>query len=136
MKQTVFILFALIIAISCSKPIPTAPLTALWFANSQSINYLNVERLALDLRADSTYRYYYRNAPIPPSEIGEEYTEGGKYSVRGDSLHFNVIETNGAQKSFNYARKFRVLADTAEWPLRVTYSRKGTTYEVYFQAQK
>ncbi len=136
MKLYVFILFALMIVLSCANPVPNAPLTSLWFANPLSINFLNVERLALDLRTDSTYRYYYRNAPIPPAEIGDEYTEGGTYSVHGDSLHFNVSETNGAKKSFEYSRKFRVLADTAEWPLRVTYTRKGTTFEVYFQAQK
>ncbi|MBL0063275.1 MAG: hypothetical protein IPP40_17780 [bacterium] len=136
MKVLVALMLLLPVVMSCNKPIPTTPLTALWFANAQSINYLNVERLALDLRADSTYRYYYRNAPIPPAEVGDEYTEGGTYNVRGDSLRFSVLETNGAKKSYDYARKFRVLADTAEWPLRVTYSRKGTTYEVYFQAQK
>lgn len=136
MKYVFFILLVLMVALSCGKPLTTPSLTATWFAYSQSINYLNVERMALDLRADSTYRYYYRNAPIPPLEVGEDYTEGGRYHVRGDSLYFTVLETMGEKKTFEYARKFRLLPDTTEWPLRINYFRKGTDFEVYFQAQE
>lgn len=92
--------------------------------------------MALDLRTDSTYRYYYRNAPIPPQEVGDDYTEGGNFRVRGDSLFFTSHEANGNETTFDYARKFRLLADTAEWPLRVSYTRRSVDFEVYFQMQK
>lgn len=126
-----------IVACSDSKPeLKPVPLTGTWFANAQSINFLNLQRLALDLRADSTYRYYYRIAPIPPHEVGEEFTEVGGYRVRGDTLLFTTEVVNGNQTKFDYARKFRLLSDTTEWPLRVVYVRQGTTFEVYFQIPK
>ena len=121
---------------SCGKkPDATQSLTATWFANAQSIGFLNVERMALDLRSDSTYRYYFRVAPIPPHEVGEDYTEGGVYKVRKDSLKFTVLTANGNATTYDYGRKFRLLSDTTEWPLRVSYTRQGVDFEVYFQAQ-
>lgn len=126
----------ILVAMSCAKPLPTPKLANAWFANAESINYLNLQRMALDLRTDSTYRYYYRNAPIPPLEVGEDYTEGGRYRVRGDSLIFTVIEANGNRTMYDYARKYRLLPDTTAWPLRVMYKRNSIDFEVYFSTNE
>lgn len=128
--------FIAILLISCAKQVQTPPLAGQWFANPASIDYLNLERLALDFRTDSTYRYYYRSAPVPPFETGQDYTEGGRYSLRSDTIHFSVIEANGLRTAYNYSRKFRILPDTTEWPLRVTYHRNNIDFEVYFRAEK
>lgn len=128
-------LLLLALFVACTKPPAQPPLAGTWFANAQSINYLNLQRMALDLRADSTYRYYFRNAPAERDTTGEEYTEGGRFRVRNDSLLFTVAEANGNKTTFDYARKFRLLSDTTEWPLRVTYVRRSVEFEVYFQRQ-
>lgn len=136
MRRSVFIPWALFLVMSCGSSISTPSLTSLWLANPQSINFLNLQRMALDLRADSTYRYYYLNAPIPPNDVGDEYAEGGTYSVRGDSLLFTVQIANGNQTTFEYSRKYRLLSDSTDWPLRVSFKRLGTDFEVYFQTQR
>ncbi len=136
--KTVFILILVAVLVwSCGKKAShPLSLTSTWAASGESIGYLNIERMALDLRADSTYRYYYRNAPIPPSEQGDEYTEGGRFRVRGDSLMFTVQEANGNRTTYDYARRFRLLPDTTAWPLRVSYQRRGIDFEVYFQVKR
>lgn len=128
-------LLLLALLVACAKPVAHVSLAGTWFANAQSINYLNLQRMALDLRADSTYRYFFRNAPMQGDSVGEDYTEGGRYRVRNDTLKFTVAEANGNKTTFDYARKFRLLSDTTEWPLRVTYVRRGVEFEVYFQRQ-
>ncbi|MBK6765513.1 MAG: hypothetical protein IPG71_04060 [bacterium] len=133
------LLFACVGALAaCSAPkvTPLPKLTGTWFANAQSVGYLNLQRMALELRADSSYRYYFRNAPTDPAKPADEFTEAGRYRVRGDSLLFTTEIVNGNQTAFDYARKYRMLPDTAEWPLRVTYTRSGIDFEVYFQHPK
>lgn len=123
----------MIAACSSSPKSLTPNVTGTWFANAQSIGYLNLQRMALDLRTDSTYRYYFLNAPIDSLKPADEFTEAGRYRVRGDSLHFTTEIVNGHKTVYDYARKFRMLADTTEWPLRVTYTRSKLEFEVYFQ---
>jgi hypothetical protein len=128
------IIATVLVACSGTKSEPKAlPLTGAWFANAQSINFLNLQRMALDLRADSTYRYYYLTAPTPPREVGDEFTEVGSYRVRGDSLLFTTEVVNGNNTIYDYSRKYRLLSDTTDWPLRIGYIRQGTPFEVYFQ---
>ncbi len=122
---------------SCGSKSQSMPeLHALWFASGESIGYLNIERMALDLRADSTYRYFYKLAPVPPNDSGFESTEAGRYFVSNDSLNFTVLEKNGSQTTYEYSRRFKLLSDTTEWPLRVSFARQGVEFDVYFQAQK
>ncbi|MCB9357599.1 MAG: hypothetical protein H6505_03410 [Calditrichaeota bacterium] len=127
-----------VVLLGCHKaePLKTPPLLSTWFAHPNSIAYLNVQHMALDLRADSSYRYFYRVAPTEGEPDGAEYTEGGAFRVRGDSLRFFTEEVNGEPKQFGYARKFRLLSDTTDWPLRVTYMKQGTVFEVYFQEER
>ena len=132
------LILSLTLLAGCQAPkrAQTPPVFGTWFANANSINYLNLQNMALELRADSSYRYFYRVAPRPGETSGDEYTEGGSYSVRGDSLYFRTSEANGNDTQFEYARKYRMLSDTAEWPLRVTYVKQGVTFEVYFRAEQ
>lgn len=137
MRSFVVLIVAAFLLWSCGKKAESSSsLASIWAANGESIGYLNIERMALDLRADSTYRYYYRTAPIPPADQGDEYTEGGRFRVRGDSLMFTVQEANGNRTTFDYARKFRILPDTTDWPLRISYQRRGIDFEVYFQVKR
>lgn len=133
---SLFLLCVCFAACSGSKSPATPALIGTWFANAQSINYLNLQRMALDLRADSTYRYYYLTAPVPPHEAGDEFTEVGSYRVHGDSLLFTTEVVNGNNTIYDYARKYRLLSDTTDWPLRISYVRQGTNFEVYFQIPK
>jgi hypothetical protein len=121
---------------SCGRTPKTPELCATWYANAKSIGYLNIQRMALDLRADSTYRYFYIAAPPARQKVGQEVTEGGVFHVKGDSLIFYVEERNGEKVDFIYGRPFRMLPDTTEWPLRVYYSRRGVDFEVYFKNQE
>ncbi|MCB1060519.1 MAG: hypothetical protein KDB65_09820 [Calditrichaeota bacterium] len=126
-------LLSLLFVISCSSGPRTPNLCATWFANAQSIGYLNLQRMALDLRPDSTYRYYYVLPPESFKISGKEVAEGGVFHVQHDTLVFKVRERNGEQVDFLYKRQFRMLPDTTEWPLRVHFARRGVDYEVYFQ---
>jgi len=133
--KRVLVSIPLMLLLACAKPASSPRVVGTWFASAQSIGYLNIARMALDLRTDSTYRYYFRNAPTERDTSGAEYTEGGRFNVRADTLLFRVAEANGKPTQFEYARRFRVLADTAEWPLRVTYLRNRLEFEVYFQRE-
>lgn len=138
MTRTFYIALAFAL-VSCSTPAkqPSAPtLSGTWFANAQSIGYLNLQRMAFDLRADSSYRYYFLSAPTDSLKPADEFTEAGRYRLRGDSLRFTTEIVNGKNTSYDYARKFRILPDTAEWPLRVTFTRNKIDFEVYIQHPK
>lgn len=131
------VLLISLLILACQRAMTPQPpsLAATWYANANSINFLNLQHMALDLRADSSYRYFYRLAPRADQETGDDYMEGGYYRVRGDSLQFMSELVNGELKQNSYSRRFRMLPDTAEWPLRVTYAKQGTVFEVYFRKE-
>lgn len=137
MSRAISILFAALILLSCKRDEALKPvsLTQVWMAHESSVGFLNLERIALDLRVDSTYRFYTRLAPIPPAELGEEIEEAGRYNVRGDTLFFTALHRSGKDTTYYYTRQFRVLPDTSEWPFRIKMRRGATDFEIYFQAQ-
>ena len=96
---------------------------------------MNLERMALDLRADSSYRFYTRFAPVPPQEVGAEIEEAGRFNVRSDTLFFTVERVSNRDTTYYYSRQFRLLPDTSEWPFRIKLKRGTTDFEIYFQAQ-
>jgi hypothetical protein len=55
--------------------------------------------------------------------------------VRGDTLFFSADHCSGKDTTYYYARRFRLLPDTAEWPLRIKMRRGTTDFEIYFQAK-
>jgi hypothetical protein len=128
-------ILALITFLGCSQPSKTSSLTQTWFAHKSSVGFMNLERMALDLRPDSTYRYYTRLAPIPPAETGKEIEETGRFNVRGDTLFFTVEHASNRDTTYYYSRQFRVLPDTSEWPFRIKMKRGTTEFEIHFQAQ-